>query len=311
MAYFVDFHTHSYHSVDATNLPADLVASARDNNPAITHMALSDHNTYSGCPAFLAACRQHGIEGFVSAEISTSHPDFPGMEIHFLTGFGTQWTDAARRRISLFAPHFNAVDRVHAENVFRFIEAAQTLGIRLDYRQVVQRSVAFYHNLPEPRDPTMISPPDFYHVRKILREGDYGEKTTSGRTDIEQRVWKQSGIKPAPTPSIAQLSPIYRQARPAVTLSHPMLYSKTPAEIRPYLREWQREMGLIAIEAHYKNVFYADWKALADELGLLVSPGSDRHHAYVAGDPAASVPVVGEDQADVPALLDMLRAAGG
>ena len=306
----VDFHTHSHHSVDAAILPADLVASAKANNPGITHMALSDHNTYSGCRDFLAACGRHGIEGFVSAEISTAHPDFPGVELHFLTSFGTEWTDGVARRTGLFLPHFNALARTYTENIFRFLEAAGKLGIPLSYRQVVQRSVAFYHGLPEPKDPGMISSPDFYHVRKILREGNYGEKTTSGRTDFEMRAWKETGIKPMPTPSITQLYPIYKQARPAVTLSHPMLYNKSPEEMRPYLREWEREMGLVALEAHYKNVLYPEWKSVADELGLLVSAGSDRHNAYVAGDPTGSVPVIAEGQADIPALLDVLQAAG-
>ena len=95
-----------------------------------------------------------------------------------------------------------------------------------------------------------------------------------------------------------------------MVLAHPMLYNRSPDELRPYVREWQREIGLVGLECHYKNVLHAEWKALADELGLLVSAGSDRHTAYVAGNPATSVPVVAEDQADVPALLDVLRAAG-
>lgn len=310
MPHVIDFHTHSRHSVDSAILVQDLVDSAKRNNPAITHMALTDHNTYSGCVTFLEACMLQGIEGFVSSEISGSHPDFPGVEIHFLTTFGTEWTESVARRVDLFWPHFNAISRAYAENLFRFLDGANRLGIRIGYRQVVQKAVEFYHDLPEPRDPGMISPPDFHHLRQLLREGDYGEKSVSGRTDLEQRVWQETKISPVPTPTILEAYAIYKQARPAVALSHPMLYGKTPSEMRPYLREWQHEMGLIAIECHYKNTLHAEWKAVADELGLLVTAGSDRHGAYVTDEPRASVPVVGDEQGDIAALLDLMRAAG-
>lgn len=309
MPYFVDFHTHSSHSSDGAIPPAELVASALANNPGITQMALSDHNTYTGSRSFLDACRRHGIEGFVSAEISGSHPDMPDTEFHFLTTFGTDWNDSVAQRISLFIPHFNRLARVDTENMFTFLDVAAQFGVRISWREVVKQASHLYRNLPAGHDPDMIPAPGWHHLRRIIRNGNWGETTTTGRTDLEVRAWQQAGVRPLPAPSITEAYPIYRQARPAVVLAHPMLYNRSPAELRPYVREWQREIGLIGLECHYKSVLYAEWKALADDLGLLVSAGSDRHAAYVAGDPVTSVPVVGEDQANIPALLDTLRAA--
>ena len=310
MPFVVDFHTHSAHSSDGAMTPADLVGSAKANNPAITHMALSDHNTYSGCRDFLAACQHHRIEGFVFAEISGTHPDMPDTEFHFLTCLGAEWTDAVARRARLFTPHFNRLLHVDTENMFRFLEAAGKLGIHIGWRQVVRQSSEIYRHLPAGQNPDMIPSPGFHHLRRVIREGDFGERTVSRQTDLEARVWKQSGVQPLPTPSITDAYPIYREVRPAVILAHPMLYRRSPAELKPYIQEWQREMGLVGLECHYGGELDGPWKALADQLGLLVSAGSDRHAAYVASEPKASVPVVDETQADIPALLEALRAAG-
>ncbi len=310
MTHYIDLHTHSSHSPDGAIPPADLVASAKANNPAIRWMALSDHNTYTGCESFLQACHDAGIEGFVSAEISGAHPDMPANEFHFLTIFGTEWTPAIAERASLFIPHFNRLAHVDTENMFLLLDAAGRMGIRIAWRDVVRQASAAYRDLPAGQDPAMIPSPGFHHLRKVIRDGDFGETTTGGRTDLESRAWKQAAVQPKPTPPITEAYPIYKQARPAVILAHPMLYGASPDELRPYIREWQHEIGLTALECHYKNVLYPQWKALADDLGLLVSAGSDRHAAYIAGDAAASVPAVQPDQADVPALLDVLRAAG-
>jgi predicted metal-dependent phosphoesterase TrpH len=310
MPYVVDFHTHSSHSSDGAVPPAEMVASAVANNPGITHMALSDHNTYTGCRSFLDACHRHGIEGFVSAEISGAHPDMPETEFHFLTTFGTEWNESVAKRADLFVSHFNRLLRADTENMFLFLEAAAQLGIRISWRQIARQASQVFRSLPAGQDPDMIPAPGFHHLRKIIREGNMDETTTARKTDLEVRVWKHAGVRPAPTPFITDAYAIYRQAKPAVVLAHPMLHNRSPEDLRPYLREWQREIGLVGLECHYKNVLHTEWAALGDELGLLVSAGSDRHTAYVAGDPATSVPVVGENQADLSSLLDVLRTAG-
>lgn len=266
MPYVVDFHTHSTYSSDGSIPPADLVCSAKANNPAISHMALSDHNTYSGCSDFLTACGHHGIEGFVAAEISGTHPDLPGAEFHFLTCLGRAWTDAVAQRARLFTPHCNRLSRVDTENMFMFLEAAGQLDIHIGWRQVVRQSTEVYRHLPAGQNPDMIPPPGWHHLRRIIRDGSFGEKTKSGKTDLETRVWKQAGLCALPTPLITDAYPIYRRAKAAVVLAHPMKYPYTPAELEPYIREWQRELGLVGLECHYGNSLDTAWKALADKL---------------------------------------------
>ena len=305
----LDFHTHSYHSTDGGITPQDLVAGAKANNPAIAAMALSDHNTYSGCQDFLAACKAHGVEGFVSAEVSGAHPDRPDIEFHFLTMFGNAWTEDVSRRTAMFTPHFNALYKTDTENILLFLEAAGRLGHNIPLRSVVQKSVAFYHGLPDDRkNPAMIGPATFHRVREVLDDLKLiDHERRGGKSEFEKDVWRKAGVKPAPTPNITDAYPIYGQARPAVILAHPMHYGLSVEQLRPFIEEWIREIGLIGLEAHYAGVLHAQWKALADELGLLVSAGSDRHNGYIAGDPTAGVPVVEDGQADMNALLEALR----
>ena len=201
------------------------------------------------------------------------------------------------------------------------MEAAATLGIPIPYRQVVQKAVELYQALPGPKTPELIKPPGFGHLRRLLHDRglDSGKAPfasippapgcqSGAGASFEKEVWRRAGVAPRPTPPITEAYAIFRQASPAVTLAHPMGYGMTPEQLGPFIREWQREIGLIALEAHYLGVLDVQWKALAEELGLLVSPGSDVHGAY-GGE--LGVPVVEDGQGDIPALLNSLRAAGG
>ena len=310
MSYDLDLHVHSYYS-DGKCSPGEMVASAKRADPQIAQMALSDHNTFAGCREFLAVCEAHQIEGFASAEVSGSHPDLPHIEFHFLVNFGTELTDDVTGRTEMFIPWFNRLTEVDHRNIFMFLAAAARQGTTIPYHQVVRKAAEFYIEDPANRDPGLIKPPTFNHLRRVIRETALNSQSSLGSVGFEQEVWGRAGIEPLPTPPITEAYPIFRRASPAVTLAHPMKHPLTPEEFRPLIEEWQREMGLIAIEAHYGGVFDPGYKALADELGLLVSVGSDIHWSYDSARPHGSVPAVERAQADIPSLLDALRGAGG
>ncbi|MCD6364774.1 MAG: hypothetical protein J7M14_02745 [Planctomycetes bacterium] len=312
MSHVVDFHTHTFHS-DGKGLPADLVAAAKQTNPAVTQLGISDHNTFSGAESFLAACDQSDIEGFILSEVGGCHDKLPSAgEIHFLLCFGGKWTDDVARRCDMFTPYFNKLFETDTKNIYIFLEAAATLGVYISIREVVQRAVEFYHDLPEPRDPAIIGSPAFRDVRKILASRGLNKPgpRVVGRTEYERQVWAKTGVKPLPTPNISEAYDICHKAKPAVILAHPMHIGLTPQELRPFIEEWKAEMGLVALEAHYAGQFYGEWKVLADEMGLLVSAGSDTHSLYDGVKGYGALPVVEPEEADIPALLEVLRAAG-
>lgn len=74
----IDLHTHSSVS-DGTDDPATLVAKAYA--AGLDVVALTDHDTYAGLPAALAAGERHGIEVVPGMEMSTRHR---GRSVHLL-----------------------------------------------------------------------------------------------------------------------------------------------------------------------------------------------------------------------------------
>ena len=319
MSYVLDLHIHSLYS-DGRLMPAELPAAAKASNPAVSHLALSDHNRFSGCREFADACRAEGIEPFLSAEISGSHPDHPDIEFHFLTTLGSRWTERVAGRAAEFDAYFNRLYQVDTENIFLFLNAAAGLGISIAYPEVVRKALELYENLPEPKSPELFAAPGFGHLRRVVkdRQLDVTKLPFESRrpapgcrlgdpTDFEKQVWRRGRVRPLPTPPITEAYAIFQKVKPTVVLAHPMTYATAPDELRPFIQEWQREIDLIGLEAHYRGRLHPEWKALADELGMLVAAGSDLHGTYGK---ELAVPVVEDEQADVPALLGALRAAG-
>jgi len=314
MPHSFDFHFHSLYS-DGSLMPEGMVASAAETCPGVTHLALTDHNTYLGCERFIAACRERGIEGFVSSEISGSHPDFTHIEFHVLATFGAEWTADVARRVDLFHPHWNRLRQVDIDNMFLWLDTAARLGMPVSYREVVRRTVRDFAEMPEPREIGIVQPTGFGHLRKVIRERGLETKLRKDSESLEKRVWREGGVKPAPTPPMCGAYDIFRAAGPAVTLAHPMIYDWTMDEARRVIGELKSEIGLGAMEVHYAGRFHPEWKVLADETGLLASAGSDCHSSGYGGlrnnKPSAGVPVVKDDETDFDALIDFMRSGGG
>ena len=86
----IDLHTHSDCS-DGVLTPAELVALAALRK--VTVLALTDHDSTSGCDAAHAACRSHGIGLVPGAELTAS---WRGQEIH-VVGLGLDPQNPALR----------------------------------------------------------------------------------------------------------------------------------------------------------------------------------------------------------------------
>lgn len=78
MPRFCDLHTHSVFS-DGTDTPAQLLARAEEKG--LCAIALTDHNTVSGLPAFLEAAKASSVRAIPGAEFSA---DYNGVELHIL-----------------------------------------------------------------------------------------------------------------------------------------------------------------------------------------------------------------------------------
>ncbi len=288
-------------------MPANMVAAVKSNNSDTKYLALSDHNTYSGCREFLDACYENDIEGFVCSEISGSHEKYPHIEFHFLTFLGREWNKDVMQRAGLFIPYFNKLIQIDTQNIFLFLEGLSRLDITLPFKELVKKTYQDFSELSVPDNYELIKPVSFGTVRKVLKEIDLNGSDLS-LSDFEKSVWGKTGIKPLPTPFITEAYSIFKASRPAVILAHPCIYKWTVDEARPLIIEWMKEINLVGLEAHYAGKLYYEWKELADELGLAVSAGSDNHSAVYKGNCARSdlstnVPVVEDDEIDIPALI--------
>lgn len=106
---YIDLHMHSSFS-DGTDTPEELVLKAKQ--AGIGLIALTDHNTIAGIPAFREACARHGVTGIDGVELSTSWPEERDVigeppEIHVL-GYFPPGSDFS-------APRFDALHQVIAE----------------------------------------------------------------------------------------------------------------------------------------------------------------------------------------------------
>ena len=73
-----DLHAHSVYS-DGTSTPAELITLAKQ--AGLCAVALTDHNTVSGIPAFLSAAENSGVRPVPGIEVST---DYMGDELHIV-----------------------------------------------------------------------------------------------------------------------------------------------------------------------------------------------------------------------------------
>lgn len=128
MEQICDLHTHSTYS-DGTLTPAELIALAQKQG--VCAVALCDHNTVAGLPAFLEAASHSAVEAVPGVEFST---DYGSRELHILALF-------------VKPQHYGAVTE-QVEQMMRrkdqsnidLVEALKTVGIQLDYDEIKARN---------------------------------------------------------------------------------------------------------------------------------------------------------------------------
>ncbi len=124
MTKYCDLHTHSDFS-DGTDSPARLLDLAEQ--AGLCAVALTDHNTVSGLPAFLEAARGRAIKAIPGAEFSV---DYNGIELHILGLF-------------LRPAHFAAVTakteeyhRRKEESNIQLVRRLKEAGYAIDYQAI-------------------------------------------------------------------------------------------------------------------------------------------------------------------------------
>ena len=244
----IDLHTHTTAS-DGRHAPADLVQRAAAAR--VTVLAVTDHDTLAGCAAASAACAANNIT-FVSGIEVTAVAN--GADVHVLGYF----VDSAS---SGFLAFLAEQRRYRAERVREMVARLAAHGIVLDADEILRPGVADSGK----------SPGRPWLARALVAAGHVST------TDEAFEKWLQRG-RPAFVPRTgaapADVFARIHEARGVASLAHPVLVGHDD-----WIPEFARS-GLDALEAYHSE--HDAWAtrryiALARELGLAVSGGSDYH----------------------------------
>ena len=247
----IDLHTHTTES-DGRCAPGELVALARA--AGVTVLAVTDHDTVSGCEAAAGACAAAGMTFVTGIEITAARDDH---DVHVLGYF----IDVAAPGLHAFLSEQRGrrIDRLR-----QIMAKLATLGIELDTEMILR---------PALEDPRKSAGRPW--IARALVDGGHVESTG----DAFNR-WLVRG-KPAFVPrlgaSVAEVIARIHDANGIASLAHPGLVGHD---------EWIGGLvsaGLDALEAYHSehdSAATARYVAMASAMGIAVSGGSDFH-----GDP--------------------------
>lgn len=244
-----DLHVHSNCS-DGTFSPATLIGEAEKRGLAA--IALTDHNTIDGLPAFLAAAENSSVQAVPGIEISA---DYSGTELHILGLF-------------IQPQHYAAVEERNIaylqrkeESNLALTEALNKAGYAIDYERVKARTTGI---------------PNRAHFAMELIESGYISSIREGCLTI---LSPHNGIYTPPLRATAfETIAFLKSIDAAAVLAHPFLNLKED-DLRIFLRE-AKPCGLDGMETLYSTfdeTLTAKAIAIASEFDLKQSGGSDFH----------------------------------
>jgi hypothetical protein len=219
----------------------------------VTALAITDHDITSGIPEAIAAGEEHGIEVIPGVEISSI---MGGSELHIL-GYFLDWQDR------LLNERFKSLrDSRHRRNP-EIVDRLQNLGIDITYDEV--RALAGSDSVGRP------------HIARALMDKGV---VTSAKEAFDRFLGDgKPAYVPRELPSPAEAIHWIKAARGLAVLAHPTwvkLKEQTLAELVCGLKA----EGLDGVEVYYSTHAARqtrEYLSLAQQLGLLVTGGSDFH----------------------------------
>lgn len=249
MERYCDLHTHSTYS-DGTLTPAQLITEAQKQG--LSAIALTDHNTVAGLPAFLEAAVDSGVEAVPGVEFSTEYRE---MELHILGLYiRPEHYETVNRLLQQF------LDRKEQANI-AMIQRLNQAGIPLNYEKIRQASAGSINR-------AVIG-------AEMVRMG----VCESVKEAFSQWLSPKKGYYiPPKRPDAFETIRFIKSIGAVAVLAHPFL-SMDEGMLRAFLPDAVRA-GLDGMEVFY-STFDAQTTALAEEIaeeyGVLKSGGSDFH----------------------------------
>ena len=247
---FCDLHTHSKLS-DGSSTPEELIAEAVALG--LSAVALTDHNTMDGLPAFLAAAEGQNILAIPGVEFSV---DYEGTELHLLGLFIDPARFPALREIT--RDYLQRKDESNRE----LVAALTRDGYVLDYEHIQAKSPNGNINRS--------------HIADALLEKGYCKTKEAA---FKEFLAKNGKYYREPTkPPVWDMLDFLTGIHAVPVLAHPFLNldAERLAEFLPKAKA----RGLIGMEVRYTLFDDAETELaarMARDFGLLPSGGSDYH----------------------------------
>lgn len=246
---FYDLHTHCVYS-DGSWTPQQLLEAAAQQQLVL---ALTDHNSVSGLPEFVAAAEKLGVEAVPGIEFST---DYHGKDTHVVALFVQE---AHYAPIRAFVAEG---DRLKVQSNLDLVDKLHRAGYAIDYAEIVAQT-------PDGR------------VNRANIAGELVKKGYVGsvKEAFSTLLGEKCGFYVPPKRQSTLDTIAFIQSLGAVpVLAHPLLTFDAETLLR--LLPAARERGLAAMETNY-STYDAETTALAQQMaarfGLLESGGSDFH----------------------------------
>lgn len=248
MTAFCDLHIHSNYS-DGTCSPAELIRLAEE--AGLAAVALCDHNTVKGLPAFLEAAKGSAVEAVPGIEFST---EYRGRELHILGLFVEE-------------AHYSAVNDLLDEALQRkeysniaLVEKLKEQGLPLDYWAIKKETPGGSINR------AVIGAYLVRHGYCRSMEEAFGRWLS-----MERGLYV-----PPKRPDAHDTIRFIKSIGAVAVLAHPFL-NLDEAELRGFLKQAE---GLDGMETFYPKFDDAQTELacrIAEEFGLVKSGGSDFH----------------------------------
>jgi len=265
-----DLHLHTHYS-DGAESPAAVVERARA--ASLDLIALTDHDSMGGWPEACVAAAKAGLDLLAAAEFTATHR---GREVHLLGYFPAP----PGREV---AGHLKAMQAFRRQRIQTAIERLQQRGVPVAFDDL-------------PRAPQCESVTSA-HLALLLAERGYARSTRAAWRGLLSR---KRGLLPQFEVTAEEVIRVIHSGGGLAVWAHPE---------RPQFRTRLEELaalGLDGVEAangHRGRQPARDWQALAKEVGLVATGGSDWHGPEAFGP-------LGSFSADESLLGDFLERLG-
>lgn len=245
----VDMHTHSIMS-DGTMTPSELVEAAK--NSGVTTLALTDHDTVSGCAEAENACRNLGIRFVSGVEISCEG----NSKLHIL-GYGL---DYSAPELIIALDSLADERKLCAQKVCKELER---FGVKTDYDEVLQ--IAGGGSVGKP------------HIAELMIRKGYVSSIQEGFERYLNHPDIKS-IEKKKLPPAEAVDLIHRCGGLAV-LAHPYQMKLEKDKLHRFIEKLAAS-GLDGIECwytRYTEEMVDEYTGLCEKLNLYTTVGSDFH----------------------------------